>query len=284
MRNGRKLLGAGVLFIIGSLFVWGCGGGSCDESAATDPTATGSVSGQLNQQDCAETGLSASESAAASLTKALAFNNAGAEFIPGAFPGDVSTASPQGEVTLGPGGSTTVSTPAANPDDPDDPVVASLVWMDGSDGFITLPSGGADSNTGGTLDNTFTVDPSVCDNLCDIVHDIKCYEAAQTASGVITAANLTTVLLECTGNGDPAQCPGGGSLNMNSQGDCSSYCNLALGCFASRMRAAGEAVPSVGDCVAECQMDADAGPIIGCLNANNVNSCSQLQTNPCFDL
>ena len=201
----------GTVFALVLTMIWlgGCGGGDCDNPNPNydpnDPTSESCFDDALT-----EGGLSSGQAASISLTNALIFNNPGAITIRGEFPGETSSTTPQGEVTLAPGGSSTITTPATHPDDPNDPVVASLVWMVGSDSFVSLPSGEADSDDGDTLSNTFTVDASVCDNLCDIIHEVQCYEAAQTASGTITQANLTTVILECTGSGDPAVCPSSG--------------------------------------------------------------------------
>jgi hypothetical protein len=79
--------------------------------------------------------------------------------------------------------------------DPSDPVVARLVYMGGSATHIRLPV--ADGAQPGPA--KFTVDPSVCMELCDVIHQIQCYEAAQTASGTITKAQLTNVILDCQG-------------------------------------------------------------------------------------
>lgn len=144
-------------------------------------------------------GKSGAAAAAESLTNALEFNNPGAKRIEGEFPASTSGAVDKGGADLGPGGAASIDLDA-----PDD-IAATLVWMDGSSSFWSLPVGGAD-RTGSTVRNTFTVSADVCDDLCNIVHQVKCYEAAQTADGTITKANLTTVLLQCTGSGDPAQC------------------------------------------------------------------------------
>ena len=87
-----------ILFGLISSVLMSCGGGSCGDP--NDPSATES----LAEQNCEPNGLSASAAASVSLTNALTFNNAGAVFIEGEFPGETSAASPQGEVSLAPGG------------------------------------------------------------------------------------------------------------------------------------------------------------------------------------
>jgi hypothetical protein len=162
--------------------------------------------------------------AAESLANALAFQNEGATTIDGALPGE-SEGAPSlepstGEGTITPGGVGSVRIKVAD-EDPSDPVIATLVWFDGASSFFSLPVGGATKEDDGTIANTFTVSSDVCDDLCNIVHQVKCYEAAQTTSGLITQANLQTVLLECTGSGDPAKCGtgGGGTADAGTGGD-----------------------------------------------------------------
>ncbi|GMV44591.1 MAG: hypothetical protein AMXMBFR64_63070 [Myxococcales bacterium] len=151
--------------------------------------------------------------AAESLANALAFQNEGAASIDGALPGasDGAPALEPGsdEGTIAPGGIGNVRIKVVD-EDPNDPVVATLVWFEGASTFFSLPVAGSTKDDDGTISNAFTVSQDVCDDLCNIVHQVKCYEAAQTTSGLITKANLQTILLECTGSGDPANCAGGG--------------------------------------------------------------------------
>ena len=261
---------AGLLIIGTGMGILACGGGSCGEP--TD--GNGSTSGALTaSENCQDAGLSAAEAAAVSLTNALKANNPNAETITGQFPGDITGATDQGSITAGPGETISISTRASSPEDPDDPVVASLVWMEGSNSFISLPSSGADSNENDTLQNSFTVDQSVCDNLCNIVHQVKCYEAAQTASGTITAANLTTVVLECTGAGNPAECPSVSNIVANGAGGggnfgtCQQICTFAAGCPEAN-------APDIGTCVFGCTNDPFRDAILNCWEQANPQSCT----------
>lgn len=68
-----------------------------------------------------------------------------------------------------------------------------------------VPVNGALGQTSGTLSVPFMIDPSVCDNLASICHDIKCYEFAITAEGTISQANIRDVAMMC-GNCDEPSC------------------------------------------------------------------------------
>jgi hypothetical protein len=154
---------------------------------------------------CSQSGGSrgASSAAASSLTNAMQFNNDGAKRIQGGFPGDVNGATAGPTVSLGPG-----QTSSATLEVTDD-VVATLIWMQGADAFWSLPTGGA-VRTGNMVSNQFTVSDAVCDDLCNIIHQVKCYEAAQTADGTITQAQLTTVTLQCEAKGAEVNCSSAG--------------------------------------------------------------------------
>ena len=203
------------LFVASLLLIMcaGCDGGDCE-----NPNPNYDSSNPESELCLTDDSYSASKAAAISLTNAMLFTNPGAIVIPGDFPADTTEATNQGELPLEPGSSSAIVT-VGGAVGQDDPVVASLVWMEGADRFISLPAGTADSSSDDTLTNTFTVDESVCDDLCNIIHDVKCYEAAQTASGVVTQANLTTVILECTGSGDPVYCPSNGGSFTTGGGD-----------------------------------------------------------------
>ncbi len=168
-------------------------------------------------------GVDSADPAAEALAHALSFDGDEARFVQGALP-EASEEAPgvQGEgggtASLAPGERGTVSVTLRDVS-AEDPVVALLVQMSGASGFVTVPR---KQSTDGTVSADFTVDPAVCADLCDIVHQVVCYEAAMTKSGLVTAKNLTTVLLQCTGQGDPDKCetvaPSGGAAGGDAVG------------------------------------------------------------------
>ncbi len=214
----------------------------------------------------------AEQAAAESLTNALSFQNEGAKQIDGPFPAELSTDVTK-EVEMGPGGSGAISVDETSADDP---VVATLVWMNGSSKFWSLPAGGA-SRGGGQVQNTFTVTGDVCDDLCNIIHQVKCYEAAQTASGTVTQANLTQVILQCEEEGSETKCSSSGSTvappppppgdNPSNPPPEGTYSCSGL-CFAAA-KVAGACGPElVPNCEAVCQsFDQEClGPVTDALN------------------
>lgn len=50
----------------------------------------------------------------------------------------------------------------------------------------------------------FSIDPSVCEDIAQICHDIKCYEFAQTSSGAITQADLQDIAAVCAACDEPS--------------------------------------------------------------------------------
>jgi hypothetical protein len=91
----------------------------------------------------------------------------------------------------------------------------------GTSGPITFVPVDNTGSTNGTSAFTFLIDASICGNLSQICHDIRCYEFAQTSSGNISAANIRDVAMlcgncdepSCAGLVDPSDCdvdPGGG--------------------------------------------------------------------------
>jgi len=56
----------------------------------------------------------------------------------------------------------------------------------------------------GSATITFTIDPSVCNNIAQICHDLLCYEFAKTSAGTVTAANFQDVALMCGACDEPS--------------------------------------------------------------------------------
>ena len=111
------------------------------------------------------------------------------------------------EPTLTPGMTSVLSILVDNSEAASDPVVATLVGFEGATGFIVVPTATDQSEPGPSqINNTFTVDPSICDDLCNIIHQVMCYEAAQTASGLVTKANLRSIAVDCQALGNESSC------------------------------------------------------------------------------
>ncbi len=92
--------------------------------------------------------------------------------------------------------------------------------------FVPINTNGATSGTGAF---DFQISPSICNNLSQICHDIKCYEFAQTTSGKISAANIRNVAMLC-GNCDEPSCQGlvdPSDCDTTGNGECSFNFSLA---------------------------------------------------------
>ena len=147
-----------------------------------------------------------------------------------------------------------------NPDEDSDPTVATLIWMEGADSYIELPVDSASGVTGElpkTISNGFTVTQEICDDLCNIAHDVKCYESAVTASGVVTQSNLVDLQVLCEEAGNEAQCPsarppaGAGPSTpagtASVQSVCSAVCSVYNRCDFD--------LPINGTCMSACQAE-----------------------------
>lgn len=60
------------------------------------------------------------------------------------------------------------------------------------------------SGTAGTLQTSMSIPDSVCDNLSEICHNIRCYEFAVTSIGTISRANIMAVAVLCGGCEEPS--------------------------------------------------------------------------------
>lgn len=76
----------------------------------------------------------------------------------------------------------------------------------GNSGPITVvPIAGAMGQGSGSMQFDLEIPDSVCDDLAQICHDIKCYEFAVTDAGNVSAANIGQIALAC-GNCDEPSC------------------------------------------------------------------------------
>jgi len=69
--------------------------------------------------------------------------------------------------------------------------------------YVRVPVSAATigNNTGGTLNLPFSIPSSICDNIEDIEHQIKCYESVDIGNGVkVSKQTARTMLLACSSN------------------------------------------------------------------------------------
>lgn len=192
---------------------------------------------------------------------------------------------------LGPGSNGVVTMTVNNPDEENDPTVATLIWMEGADSYIELPVETASGVTGSlpkTISNGFTVTQEICDDLCNIAHDVKCYESAVTASGVVTQSNLVDIQVLCEEAGNEAQCPSArppaGAGTASVQSVCGAVCSVYTRC--------GYNLPINGTCMSACQAERKlvgqscldwALAVYNCAEANNYCPNSGNSPPACFN-
>ncbi|MBI5607798.1 MAG: hypothetical protein HY902_02845 [Deltaproteobacteria bacterium] len=109
---------------------------------------------------------------------------------------------------IGPGAKGTASLALNYPKVADDPVVALMVQFQATDVHYVVANPDVASSDQVTVSAGFVVSPDICANLCNIVHSVMCYESAMTASGLVTAANLTQIQVDCTAMGSSGACNG----------------------------------------------------------------------------
>lgn len=117
---------------------------------------------------------------------------------------------------------------------------------------IQIP--GAKGQTSGVLTFDMQIPSSICDDLSQVCHDIKCYEFAVTEAGLVSAANLMPMALVCGGCDEPScksllSCPDGGGGG----GGCAEACAHLI-----------EGAPCYQDgqagCVSDCEANLAACP------------------------
>jgi hypothetical protein len=166
------------------------------------PAALGASCGSGNNGGPGTTGPTADEVAA--------LVNANVILPPGSFqltdpPMDTSVT-----LTPPPAGSSDLPVGVPNPmstgfSAPSGNVVAAGLRFGTTGPVNVIPIAGAQGNTSGTLNYSFQVPDSVCQQLSGICHSIICYEYAVTSAGTISAANIMQVALAC-GNCDEPSC------------------------------------------------------------------------------
>jgi hypothetical protein len=150
-----------------------------------------------------EEGLSG-EAAEAELTATILLPGEGGELVnPETDPSiQLSPAGDSGTSTLSPGGTMSVQIPF---NAPNGNVVGAGIRFGANGPIRTVPIGGTQGQTSGTLQFDFQVTSDICNNLSDICHDIKCYEFAVTSAGKVSQANINSVAMLC-GNCDEPSC------------------------------------------------------------------------------
>ena len=203
--------------------------------------------------------------AANALTRSMQFQNQGAASREGEPPPPTEGSSVRlittsggdsSSTTVSPGSSGVVTMTVENPNADTDPVVTTLIWMEGADSHVELPVSGAmtSESAPNTVANAFVVDEALCNDLCNIAHQVRCYESAVTESGVVTAANLMEITVQCEEAGNPSRCDGGGA-GGGGGGDssCPGLCaHLASECGSEYVRA---------DCVSHCRDEVVSGDL-----------------------
>lgn len=87
---------------------------------------------------------------------------------------------------------------------PNGNVVAAGIRFGDNGPIRTVNIAGAAGTTQGTLQFEFQVPDSICDDLSQICHDIKCYEFAVTDVGRVSRANIGPIAMACGGCDEPS--------------------------------------------------------------------------------
>ena len=83
--------------------------------------------------------------------------------------------------------------------------------------FVSVPvSGSTITTSSGTLDVSFNVPTSICDNVADIQHQIKCYEQVTLADGSQVSSQTARDMILACGTGGTT----GGGTNSTYNGIC----------------------------------------------------------------
>lgn len=246
----------------------------------------------------------AKEAAAAeALTHALQFQNANAKRIDGDLP-DPSPGAPElvpdddgGASTFNPGAAGAVTLKVSNAR-ADDPVVSTLIQFAGAKQFISLPVDAGAS--GDTVTNAFTISKDVCADLCNIIHQVKCYESAMTKSGLVTKANLRTVALQCEEMGSATKCASSGTVQPAPAPDatsdapqpddtpspsdtttdtdppaddvCGAWCGFAVGCGGADDKCVSECTAGMPDVPAACKAALEA--VASCVSGKSCEAAA----------
>lgn len=162
--------------------------------------------------DSSPTDASSATAAAEALTKAVSFENG--ELVEGLMPPGTEsdpTLLPLPGDPVGPGDTALMSfdlDPGGSGD-----VVALIQFTGATDHFSVDASSGSDAGaadggvgSGGHVELKFTIDESVCENLCAKKYEIKVKQAVKLPNGKVTEHVTGTITLDCSDDGDPDLC------------------------------------------------------------------------------
>jgi hypothetical protein len=134
--------------------------------------------------------------------------------IPKATADEVEISEDDPPLELSPGDSALMSLDVENPDEADDPVMATLVQFEGSDDHVEVAIGDADAGVpdggageSGQVQTSFTLNDDVCETFCNKKFTIKMFQAIKLRGGGISKKIERTFKLDCTDDGDPDLCP-----------------------------------------------------------------------------
>jgi hypothetical protein len=146
---------------------------------------------------------------AASLTSNVVFADGTVEL--GDIPASDSSASLRQEdqvLSLAPKTAQILALEVVNPDEEDDPVVATLMQFEGDEEkHVEVPKdSGGDAGTEGEISIAFEVGDEVCAKLCNDTFTITMIQAVKLSSGKISKHLERVIKLDCSEDGDPDLC------------------------------------------------------------------------------
>jgi hypothetical protein len=135
--------------------------------------------------------------------------------IPKATAEDVDITQDDPPLELAPGDSALMSLNVENPEQDDDPVVATLIQFDGSDDHVEVGVGDADggvadggvADASGSIETSFQLDGDVCKSFCNKKFAVKMFQAVKLHGGGVSEKIERSFNLDCTLDGDPDLCP-----------------------------------------------------------------------------
>jgi hypothetical protein len=129
-------------------------------------------------------------------------------------------------LTLAPGGSSIMALDVENPSEEADPVTATLIQLDDSDGHIEVPAtshvshrdAGSDQNAVVHIENSFSVEKVICKELCNQRLSSHITIAVKLKDGGVSERQVREIELDCRRDGDPQKCKGDASTAKRDAG------------------------------------------------------------------